>query len=830
MPGGPGADGPVDLDTTLYLPATTPAPAVLVAHGFGGSKASVDTDARDLADRGFVVLAWSARGFGASGGQIALNSPDYEVADARALVDWLAARPEVVQDGPGDPRVGVTGGSYGGALSLLLAGYDRRVDALAPVITWNDLGQALFPNAAAAPAAPPADTPARGAFAPGRGVQARLGRDLLLPAGSRRARRAERPRGRGGSEGGRRAARPAARRRHPAPRTGPTPTGPAARRRAAGPAAASPRRSAPPTPRRPPPAGSPPPPPSCCAARPRPRSPTGSPRRRCSCRASRTRCSDSTRPTPTPARSPRPAAPVKVALVRRRPRRRRAGPAGPRRRSASGSTSTSPATATTRAPASATPSRAGCVRAANTPTEPHRRGAGVPGPRRQPRGGHAAARAGGRPAGRAEPAGRQPGRDHLAARARRRAGQRRRPGHRVHRRAARPVRAVPHRARRPHRCWSPARRGSTSRSPGCPASRRRRTRRCCSRRSTRSPRTALRTLLGSAVAPIRVPVPADGTPRRGHRHAARAWSRPIEAGNRLMVSVSTTDQGYAGTTEPAVWRIGLVGPGGGAHRAGGARRGRHGQHRAARSRRSGIGVVLALALLALAVVGRLRPRRRRAPTAGPPTTRPRHAAAAGDPRPRQDLPGRVQRGERRVVRRRARHGARACSGPTAPGKTTVLRMLMGLIRPTAGTIRAFGEPVGAGRAGAGPDRGVRRGARASCRTCPARTTCGCTGPPPAGRPRRRTSTRRWRSPGSATSVRAPGRHLQPGHAAAAGDRPGHARAAGAAGARRADERARPAADPRHARGAAALRRRPGARCWCPATCSPRWSRPARTSS
>jgi ABC-2 type transport system ATP-binding protein len=27
----------VSLDTSLYLPATVPAPAVLVAHGFGGS-------------------------------------------------------------------------------------------------------------------------------------------------------------------------------------------------------------------------------------------------------------------------------------------------------------------------------------------------------------------------------------------------------------------------------------------------------------------------------------------------------------------------------------------------------------------------------------------------------------------------------------------------------------------------------------------------------------------------------------------------------------------------------------------------------------------------
>ncbi|WP_049803449.1 alpha/beta fold hydrolase [Pseudonocardia dioxanivorans] len=161
--GGPGVAAPVGLDTTLYLPARTPAPAVLVAHGFGGSKASVDADARDLAARGYVVLTWSARGFGASGGQIALDSPDYEVADARRLVDWLAQRPEVLLDGPGDPRVGVTGGSYGGALSLLLAGYDKRIDAIAPVITYNDLGQALFPDAAGG-TPPPADTPAARTF------------------------------------------------------------------------------------------------------------------------------------------------------------------------------------------------------------------------------------------------------------------------------------------------------------------------------------------------------------------------------------------------------------------------------------------------------------------------------------------------------------------------------------------------------------------------------------------------------------------------------------------------------------------------------------------
>ena len=162
---GPGELGAVSLDATLYLPERTPAPAILVAHGFGGSKSSVDTDARELATHGFVALTWSARGFGHSTGQISLDSPDHEVADASRLIDYLASRPEVLRDRPGDPRVGVTGSSYGGALALLLAAYDHRVDAIAPAITWNDLGQALFPNDAGASSVPP-DTPARTAFGP----------------------------------------------------------------------------------------------------------------------------------------------------------------------------------------------------------------------------------------------------------------------------------------------------------------------------------------------------------------------------------------------------------------------------------------------------------------------------------------------------------------------------------------------------------------------------------------------------------------------------------------------------------------------------------------
>ncbi|WP_245160232.1 alpha/beta fold hydrolase [Blastococcus sp. CT_GayMR20] len=143
---GSGADA-VELDTTLYLPGgEDPAPAVVLAHGFGGSKDSVADDARDLAGRGYVVLTYSARGFGESTGQIGLNDPRYEIADLSTLIDLLADRDEVELDDDGDPRVGVAGGSYGGALALLGAAYDDRVDAIAPQITWNSLTAALFPS------------------------------------------------------------------------------------------------------------------------------------------------------------------------------------------------------------------------------------------------------------------------------------------------------------------------------------------------------------------------------------------------------------------------------------------------------------------------------------------------------------------------------------------------------------------------------------------------------------------------------------------------------------------------------------------------------------
>ncbi|WP_226345483.1 alpha/beta fold hydrolase [Agilicoccus flavus] len=148
VPVGPEPDGSaVALDATVVSPGGGARhPAVLLTHGFGGSKDDLLERARELADAGYVALAYTSRGFGASGGRIHLADPDFEIADGTALLDTLAGRPDVQLDGAGDPRVGAAGGSYGGATSLMLAGADRRVDATAASITWNDLSAAFVPG------------------------------------------------------------------------------------------------------------------------------------------------------------------------------------------------------------------------------------------------------------------------------------------------------------------------------------------------------------------------------------------------------------------------------------------------------------------------------------------------------------------------------------------------------------------------------------------------------------------------------------------------------------------------------------------------------------
>ncbi len=149
---GPNDDHQVAIDADLYVPddatAATPQPAIIYTNGFGGAKddSSGVAVSTFFAHHGYVVLAYSSQGFGHSGGVIELDSPDYDVKDAKAVISYLATLPYVEKDAPGDPRVGMTGGSYGGGIQLLTAEFDPRLDVITPFRTWNSLEYSLSPN------------------------------------------------------------------------------------------------------------------------------------------------------------------------------------------------------------------------------------------------------------------------------------------------------------------------------------------------------------------------------------------------------------------------------------------------------------------------------------------------------------------------------------------------------------------------------------------------------------------------------------------------------------------------------------------------------------
>jgi ABC-2 type transport system ATP-binding protein len=147
----------VSLDTTIYTPTESPAPLVLLAHGFGGDKNELALQAKELQSSGYMVITWSARGFGKSTGEISMDAPTAEVADVSKIIDYARGLPSIQKNSQGQPIVGISGASYGGALALLAAGYDHRIKAVVADITWNNLQNSLVPQFLAA--APSSQTP-----------------------------------------------------------------------------------------------------------------------------------------------------------------------------------------------------------------------------------------------------------------------------------------------------------------------------------------------------------------------------------------------------------------------------------------------------------------------------------------------------------------------------------------------------------------------------------------------------------------------------------------------------------------------------------------------
>jgi len=117
----------------LYAPAvsaSTPLPAVVMCHGFGGTKEGTPPAmARALATAGFRVLTWDYRGFGASAGPRGRLVPGEQVTDALHAVHYMASRSDV-----DDANLSIYGSSFGGAVVSGLMAYDPPVRSVVLVV------------------------------------------------------------------------------------------------------------------------------------------------------------------------------------------------------------------------------------------------------------------------------------------------------------------------------------------------------------------------------------------------------------------------------------------------------------------------------------------------------------------------------------------------------------------------------------------------------------------------------------------------------------------------------------------------------------------------
>ncbi|WP_034265059.1 CocE/NonD family hydrolase [Actinospica robiniae] len=135
MPDGTG------LTAELTRPSGSgPHPAIVFIDSWATPDFEYLLQAQQFAADGYIVLEYDPRGFYSSGGSIDVAGPQ-DVADVSSVISWLLANTSA-----NPAEIGVGGVSYGAGLSLLAAGHDPRIKAVAAMSAWTDLDYSLYPN------------------------------------------------------------------------------------------------------------------------------------------------------------------------------------------------------------------------------------------------------------------------------------------------------------------------------------------------------------------------------------------------------------------------------------------------------------------------------------------------------------------------------------------------------------------------------------------------------------------------------------------------------------------------------------------------------------
>lgn len=139
-------------------------PAILMSHGWGGTKALLRRNAIRFASNGFIVLAFDYRGWGDSESRIMILGdaprtetgeadvrvrmvrnvvdPFAQLVDIRRALDWLEGEPNVDAN-----RIGYWGSSYSGGHAVWLAAHEPRVKcavAQVPAASSRSIPKVLY--------------------------------------------------------------------------------------------------------------------------------------------------------------------------------------------------------------------------------------------------------------------------------------------------------------------------------------------------------------------------------------------------------------------------------------------------------------------------------------------------------------------------------------------------------------------------------------------------------------------------------------------------------------------------------------------------------------